>query len=157
MTKDNEDALEVAQAVQCFEGCECPKNEAAAHLRRLVRENEAMRKSAPLCEKHQPSGGTRSNCLVCVGERLQASLSRISYVCGDPNEMEVSSYDAHYDEASVVEQVRSLRAQNEAKDALLRQAVEALEQAKHNTTHGQIAWNCKEAIAAIRQHLEGRA
>lgn len=41
MTKDNEDALDVAEAVQCFEGCECPKNEAAAHLRRLVRENEA--------------------------------------------------------------------------------------------------------------------
>lgn len=53
--------------------------------------------------------------------------------------------------------LRRLVAENEAKDALLRQAVEALEQAKHNTTHGQIAWNCKEAITAIRQHLEGRA
>lgn len=26
---------------------------------------------------------------------------------------------------------------------------EALEQAKQNTTHGQIAWNCKEALAAL--------
>lgn len=50
--------------------------------------------------------------------------------------------------------LQRLVADNEAKDALLRQAVEALEQAKQNTTHGQIAWNCKEAIAAIRQHLD---
>lgn len=40
----NDDALEVAQAVQCFDGCECPKNEAAAHIRRLVAENEALQK-----------------------------------------------------------------------------------------------------------------
>lgn len=53
--------------------------------------------------------------------------------------------------------VCELEAENDAKDALLRQAVEALEQAKHNTTHGQVAWNCKEATDAIRQHLEGRA
>ena len=57
----------------------------------------------------------------------------------------------------VAAHLRRLVAENEAKDALLRQAVEALEQAKHNTTHGQIAWNCKEVIAAIRLHLEGRA
>lgn len=48
------------------------------------------------------------------------------------------------------------RPENESQAALLRQAVEVMEQAKHNTTHGQIAWNCKEAIAAIRQHLEGK-
>ena len=39
------------------------------------------------------------------------------------------------------------------KDEALRLALEALEQAKQNTTHGQIAWNCKEAITACRGAL----
>lgn len=39
----NQDALEVAQAVDCFVGCSCPKAEAAAHIRRLVQENDRLR------------------------------------------------------------------------------------------------------------------
>ena len=58
----------------------------------------------------------------------------------------------HTEQATIF--IRELVAEVEAQDALLQQAVEALEQAKHNTTHGQIAWNCKEVIAAIRQHRE---
>lgn len=60
--------------------------------------------AAPLCEKH--SGGHRSKCLVCAGQELQSAISRISYIIGEPNEMEVSSYDLHYDETVVVEAVR---------------------------------------------------
>lgn len=50
-------------------------------------------------------------------------------------------------ERKIAAHLRRLVAQNEAKDALLRQAVEALEWAGHRGA----------LVAAIRQHLEGRA
>ena len=36
---------------------------------------------------------------------------------------------------------------------VMKQALEALRQARDNTTHGQIAWNCKEAINRIDQAI----
>ena len=62
-------------------------------------------KAAPLCEKHQPNGGTRGMCVICAGESLQHALSRISYACEPPNEMQYSSFDVHMDETAVVAQV----------------------------------------------------
>lgn len=62
-------------------------------------------KAAPLCEKHQPNGGTRGMCVICAGESLQHALSRISYACEPPNEMQCSSFDVHMDETAVVTQV----------------------------------------------------
>ncbi len=46
-------------------------------------------------------------CLVCACRDLSAALSRISYLCGEPNEMQCGPYDLHCDENAVVEQVRA--------------------------------------------------
>lgn len=63
-----------------------------------------------LCEKHRPNGGVRAMCLICAGLKLQAALSRVSYACEEPNEMECSAYDVHADEDAVIEQVKRLKA-----------------------------------------------
>ena len=42
MTTEQE-ALEIADAITCFEGCNCDKNQAAAMLRKLVAEREEYR------------------------------------------------------------------------------------------------------------------
>jgi len=76
-----------------------------AEVHALVDELHAYKAAAPLCEKHKPDGGARGACLVCGIEILQASLSRISYMCGLPNEMAVSEYDTHYSERAVEKQV----------------------------------------------------
>lgn len=111
MTKDNEDALRCAEDLMEFHSeikePECWKS--AAHLRRLVRENEF--------------------------------LSRALAVRN----------------AEVIHAAQQLNAQ----DALLRQAVDALEQ--YTTPAQRLDGSpCREPInkqlcAAIRQHLEGRA
>ena len=44
-------------------------------------------------------------CVICAGESLQHALSRISYACEPPNEMQYSSFDVHMDETAVVAQV----------------------------------------------------
>lgn len=81
----------------------------AARLAQLEDENERLRKATQLCDKHAPNGGTVSACVVCSGQKLSYALSRISYLCEPPNEMECSSYDLHYNEDAVVAQVERLR------------------------------------------------
>jgi hypothetical protein len=76
----------------------------------VAAERERWMAATALCDKHQPSGGTRGHCVICAGEALSAALSKISYLCGEPNEMGVGPYDLHCDENSVVEQVRTMRA-----------------------------------------------
>lgn len=65
-------------------------------------------KAGGFCEKHKPNGGART-CLVCGCQKLHAALSRISYACETPNEMEVSSFDVHCNEDAVVKQVEEMR------------------------------------------------
>ena len=67
-------------------------------------------KEAPLCDAHQPKGGARGNCVICGMMALSSALSRIDYICGEPNEMAVSGYDVHCDEEAVVKNVEALKA-----------------------------------------------
>ncbi len=75
----------------------------------VAAERERWIAATALCDKHQPNGGAREYCVICAGKALSAALSKISYLCGEPNEMEVGPYDMHYDENAVVEQVREMR------------------------------------------------
>ena len=72
-------------------------------------------KAAPLCDEHQPSGGARSSCLVCGLRQMSYAFSRIDYMLGEPNDMEVSDYDLHCDENVVVERLRALLAEGGAR------------------------------------------
>jgi hypothetical protein len=92
---------------------------AAETMEMQQQEIQRQKKAGAWCEKHKPYGGARSVCVICSCVKLQSALSRISYLCGPANEMECGPYDLHCDEDAVVEQVKNLRAENEAlKDAL---------------------------------------
>lgn len=69
--------------------------------------------SLPTCEKHKPYRGARNGCVICSGHALSHALSRIDYACGEPNEMECSDYDVHYNEDEVVKRVVAFRAEVE--------------------------------------------
>ena len=79
----------------------------------------ALRDAATFCDKHQPNGGKRAVCLVCAVQSLSAALSRISYLCGEPNEMECGPYDLDCDASAVVEQVAVLRKKAASLDAVI--------------------------------------
>ena len=64
------------------------------------------------CEKHQPSGGVR-NCVICGMIELTHALHEIDYALSEPNEMELTDYDLHYDEDEVVRKVKDLRTLSE--------------------------------------------
>jgi len=102
-----------ATLAQQAEPQSCPDDAACRDetVRRLRAEVERLRKATQLCDKHAPNGGTVATCVICSGQKLSYALSRISYLCGTPNEMECSSYDLHYNEDAVVAQVERLRAQ----------------------------------------------
>jgi hypothetical protein len=61
---------------------------------------------APLCDEHGSGEGARSGCPYCALHRLCGALSKIDYMCGEPNEMECSAFDVSYNEDAVVENVK---------------------------------------------------
>lgn len=72
-----------------------------------VRERMIPHRVAPVCEEHgDKGGGSRSGCPYCAIISLYAALSKIDYICGAPNEMEVSAFDVYYNEQAVVEHVQ---------------------------------------------------
>ena len=78
----------------------------AAHKAELLA--SAYEREFPTCEEHRPTGaGSRGTCLICAGQAMQLALSRISYLCGEPNEYELSDFDIHYNPKLVIEQVRA--------------------------------------------------
>lgn len=72
-----------------------------------------------LCDEHQPRGGVRAKCVVCSGIALTRVISRIDYVLGPANEMELSMYDVAPVEEDVLERVVAQRAREKRlRDAL---------------------------------------
>ena len=146
MTKDNDDALRELEHFEKIGYFLISDGEIAAHLRRLVSENEAL-------NHYRKVYGEVSAILACTAEMPPPSdddeitVQRLKALVQD-FEVYVDSCAAKADRIDRLgETVVKLRAENEAKDALLRQAVEALEWAGHRGA----------LVAAIRQHLEGRA
>lgn len=90
----------------------CPTMRLIAAYREQSAELKQYKQSAPLCGKHQPVSGWRTGCLVCALQSDSRALSKIDYMCGKPNEMELSSYDVSYNEGAVVEHVKALVAEN---------------------------------------------
>jgi len=68
--------------------------------------------------------------------KLVHVLSRIDYLCGIPNEMEVSGYDVHCNEDAVLQAVQRLR---DERDALRARLTEIAKQA----TEAVIKWQRK--------------
>ena len=129
---------------------------AAAELRRLHALNGELLAATQLCDKHAPNGGTVAACVICSGQKLSHALSRISYLCEPPNEMECS-YDLHYNEDAVVAQVERLHAVNQE----LLEALKKLEEAARCVQAGEwdrasIDVERREARAAIAK-AEGKA
>jgi hypothetical protein len=75
-------------------------------LGNVIRVVENYQQAFPTCEEHKPNGGVRTECLECHIIKLTHALSRISYLCGEPNEMQVSEYDTHCDADLVVNSVK---------------------------------------------------
>lgn len=63
-------------------------------------------RATQFCEKHTPTGSFRSGCVTCGLIDLSRALSRIDYLLGPPNHMEVSGYDIHCNEQLVVANVK---------------------------------------------------
>ncbi len=127
MSNEQPEALRLAEWIESDMTCEGDV-QVAAELRRLHAELQAHRDAAPLCDKHRPSGGKRAVCPICALQSLSHALSRISYLCSEPNEMECGPYDVHCDEGAVVKQVEAMRAENESLKAQLALAAEHREE-----------------------------
>lgn len=101
----------------------------ASHSKRIAdleRENERLRE----CLKSQST-----------------VLSRIDYLCGEPNDMEVSGYDVHCNEDAVLVAAKKLRANLEAAEALLVAKTRDGSTAYHRRINSEIAdyFRSKEA------------
>ena len=112
-------------------------------IQRLERELAAYQKAAPLCDKHKPSDGARSGCVVCGLIELSSALSQIDYLCGEPNEMRVSGYDVHCEPLAVVERVKIKMAELAAEHEMHISNVAYLIQ-KHDTSLAALAETRKE-------------
>lgn len=95
-------------------------------LGNVIRAVENYRQAFPTCEEHKPNGGTRTECLECYIIKLTYALSKIDYLCGEPNEMQSSAYDTHCDENLVVKAVESFGRRMVAVRAALRASTELL-------------------------------
>jgi len=87
-------------------------------------ELDRIKRLAPLCEEHGSGEGFRGCCPYCVIEKYSCILSRISYLCGEPNEMEVSLFDVFPDEDQVLKDVEKLKSRIASFSPIEREAKE---------------------------------
>lgn len=114
------------------------------------------RAAFPTCEEHAvKGGGARSGCLECAYIKINCALSRISYICGKPNEMEMSDYDVDYSESRVLKAVETLCNQlDEAlKDA---ERLDHLETQRAYSVGKGFLWNTwrYDTDISIRQNID---
>lgn len=85
-----------------------------------------LEKAVGLCDEHQPTGGSR-NCVICGLMEMSRALSRIDYLLGDPNLMEVSDYDVHANPQVVVERLKAFLVHASAEAAVAGERINYLE------------------------------
>jgi hypothetical protein len=101
--------LEKSEALMAMVEAQNRMRDAMLAAPEVPRELAEYKAAAPLCAKHQPTGGARANCLVCAAQELSAAISRIDYELGEPNEMQVSGYDVHCNPEPVIVGARNVR------------------------------------------------
>src|SRR3990167_5504805 len=91
------------------------KNDAEQTLANQHARFKQLEAEVALCVQHQPSSRARSFCVICSINKLEATLSAISYALGEPNELQVSAYSVDYNEEAVLRNVRNYIATKQAR------------------------------------------
>ena len=105
---------------------------------------DGYKRSAPLCEKHQPTGGARAMCLVCACIELDTAIDEIDYQLGEPNEYHVGDYVVSKNTDSVIARAKAIKAQLEQAQSDRDTAVKVAK------SLGQTKESLEDEIAAIK-------
>ncbi len=119
---------------------------AANKLPELEADRDAYKRATQLCEEHQPGSGSRAECVICGLRELDRALSRIDYLLGEPNEMEVSPYDIHCDPQVVIDLVERREVDRARLVAMLKDV------ADENVW--TVSRECRQAVLRVLAELE---
>ena len=85
---------------------------------------------------------------------LSHSIDRIDYLCGEPNEVGVSDYCIHQNDAAVVERVKKLRQERDDMREAIREAHRVLRDILKNYECGEVIDSqCETAIAKLQPFI----